>query len=184
MEVGPTRNVAFWNMPRAPEYDAPLIATWRMYARLHERLRDYSHQLASEAHASGMPIIRPMFIVEPSAPAAWNNWWTYEYGPDLVVSPVWQKGARERQVYLPTGNRWRNAWKPDQVFDGGQTVTVAAEAHQLPLFIREGSALQLGDLNREWEESRAAAGRKPDLAVLEKTVTQWFARNGRGPPLF
>jgi len=38
MEVGPTRNVAFWNLPREPKYDATLIAVWRLYARLHDRL--------------------------------------------------------------------------------------------------------------------------------------------------
>ncbi|HLQ78565.1 MAG TPA: TIM-barrel domain-containing protein, partial [Terriglobia bacterium] len=42
MEVGPTRNVAFWNAPRPPEYDDVLIAIWRLYARLHQRLADYS----------------------------------------------------------------------------------------------------------------------------------------------
>ncbi len=59
MEVGPTRNVGFWNLPRAPEYDDVLIATWRLYARLHERLKDYSYAQAVEAAKTGMPIVRP-----------------------------------------------------------------------------------------------------------------------------
>src|SRR5437867_291833 len=36
MEVGPTRNVAFWNAPRDPKYDDVLIALWRLYARVHD----------------------------------------------------------------------------------------------------------------------------------------------------
>jgi alpha-glucosidase (family GH31 glycosyl hydrolase) len=178
MEVGPTRNLAFWSLPRPPAYDETLIATWRLYARLHERLRGYSHRLAREAHESGMPIVRPLFLVDPAHPDAWTNWWTYLYGPDLVVSPIWEKGVREQRVYLPTGARWRDAWHPDRVHDGGQTITVAAETHQLPLFVRVGSSVNPGDLEREWQESQTIARTRPDLAALERRVNSWFANNG------
>jgi alpha-glucosidase (family GH31 glycosyl hydrolase) len=178
MEVGPTRNVAFWNAPRPPEYDDTLIALWRLYARLHDRLRDYTYRLAREAHDSGMPIVRPLLLVDPSRSEAWRNWWTYMYGPDLVVSPVWEKGVREQEVYLPAGSRWRDAWRPESVYDGGQSVTVAADTHQLPLFVRVGSSVTLGDLNREWQQSLAIAGMRPDLGALERGVNDWFAENG------
>jgi len=178
MEVGPTRNVAFWNTPRPPQYDDTLIALWRMYARLHQRMIDYSYQLAKDAHRSGMPIIRPMFIVDPAKPEAWTNWWTYMYGPDVVVSPIWQKGVRKQQVYLPSGSRWRDAWHPDETYKGGQVVTVDAAPHQIPLFVRVGSPLFLGDLNHEWQESQTAAKSKPDLKALEASVNAWFAKNG------
>jgi alpha-glucosidase (family GH31 glycosyl hydrolase) len=178
MEVGPTRNVAFWNAPRPPQYDDTLIALWRLYARLHQRLSDYSYQLAKEAHRSGMPIVRPMFIVNPSRPEAFANWWTYMYGPDVVVSPVWEKGVRKQQVYLPEKSRWRDAWNPDVIYKGGQVVTVDAATHKLPIFVRVGSPLFLGDLNHEWQESQAIAKTKPDLKALEASVNAWFAKNG------
>lgn len=178
MEVGPTRNVAFWNAPRPPQYDDTLIALWRLYARLHQRLSDYSYRLAQEAHRTGMPIIRPMFIVDPGQSNALTNWWTYMYGPDLVVSPVWEKGVRKQQVYLPAGQRWRDAWNLAVIQNGGQVVTVSAETHQLPLFVRVGSSLDLGDLNREWQESQVIARTRPDLKALEGSVNAWFAKNG------
>ena len=176
MEVGPTRNLGFWDLPRAPAYDETLIALWRLYARLHDRLRDYSYRLARDAHESGMPIVRPLFLVDADRSAARANWWTYLYGPDLVVSPVWQKGVRQQQVYLPAGARWRDAWRPDSVHDGGQTITVAAETHQLPLFVRVGSSVSAGDLTREWQESRAIARTRPNLAALERSVNEWFTK--------
>lgn len=178
-EVGPTRNVGFWNLPRPPEYDELLIAAWRLYARLHDRLADYGWALALEAHRTGMPLVRPLFLLDPKAPEAWANWWTFAYGPDLIVSPVWQKGQREQQVYLPAGQRWREAWRPDRVHEGGQTVTVPAEVHQIPIFVREGSGLELGDLNREWEDARRIAARRPDLKVLDAEVRHWFESRRR-----
>jgi alpha-glucosidase (family GH31 glycosyl hydrolase) len=176
MEVGPTRNVAFWNMPREPRYDTELIAIWRLYARLHQRLIDYNYKYAQSATKTGTPIVRPLFLVDPKSSAAWTNWWTYLYGDDLLVSPIWEKGKRTQQVYLPTGSKWRDAWRPDRVYQGGQTVTVNAELHQLPLFVRVGSKVNLGDLNQEWKESHEIAEKKPDLKALDAELKAWFEK--------
>jgi alpha-D-xyloside xylohydrolase len=176
MEVGPTRNVAFWNLPREPKYDAELIAVWRLYARLHQRLVDYSYEQGRTATKTGMPIVRPLFLIEPKAPAAWSNWWTYQYGPDLLVSPIWEKGKRAQEVYLPSGQKWRDAWRPDKTYDGGQTVIVGAELHQIPLFVRVGSKLELGDLNKEYAESKALAETKPDLKPLDAQAKAWLEK--------
>jgi len=177
MEVGPTRNVAFWNAPRPPEYDDVLIALWRLYARLHERLRDYTYGQAQEARRTGMPIVRPVFLVDPGNRDAWNNWWTYLYGRDLLVSPIWEKGKRTQQVYLPSRDRWRDAWNPDKIYSGGQNITVAAAPHQIPIFVRVGSSVTLGNLNQEWQDSVAIAKQRPDLRALDAEVKAWFDRN-------
>ena len=179
MEVGPTRNLAFWSLPRTPSYDAELIAIWRLYARLHTRLADYSYKQAGEAHINGMPIVRPLFLADPKAPAAWKNWQTYLYGPDLLVAPIWEKGKRTQEVYLPSGSKWRDAWNEGKTYDGGRTITVAAEMHQIPLFIRSGSNLKLGDLNAEYKESLAIARQKPDLKRLDAELKAWFDQQKR-----
>ena len=180
MEVGPTKNAAFWNFPRDPKnptYDAVLIAMWRMYARLHQRLVDYGYAHAQEASKTGMPIVRPLFMADPKAKAAWENWWTYQYGKDILVSPVWEKGVREQQVYLPAGNKWQDAWDKTKVYSGGQTIKVKAEPHQIPIFVRVGSNIDLGDLENEWKESMAIAQKRPDLKALETEVNDWFSKN-------
>jgi alpha-D-xyloside xylohydrolase len=176
MEVGPTRDKGFWNIPRDGQtvYDEELIAIWRLYARLHSRLSDYSYKCAQEAHKTGMPIIRPLFIVDPHAPEAWSNWWTYQYGPDILVSPVWEKNKRSQDVYLPAGQQWRDAWRPDKIYKGGQTITFETQLHQMPLFIRVGSDIVLGDLNQEYANAKAVAKKRPDLKTMEADVKAWF----------
>ena len=176
MEVGPTKDKGFWNVPRGGQtvYDQELIAIWRLYARLHLRLADYSYKCAQEAHKTGMPIVRPLFIIDPHAPEAWSNWWTYQYGPDILVSPVWEKQKRTQEVYLPAGQQWRDAWQPDKIYKGGQTVTVGAELYQMPLFIRVGSDVVLGDLNKEYVDAKAIVQKRPDLKTMEAEVKAWF----------
>jgi hypothetical protein len=53
-------------------------------------------------------------------------------------------------------------------------VTVAADAHQLPLFVRVGSKLDLGDLNKEWKKSLEIASKRPDLKALDAELKSWW----------
>ena len=177
MEVGPTDNHGFWDYHNPPRYDVELIALWRFYARLHARLADYSYAAAKVAHDTGMPIVRPLFLADPEAPAAWTNWWTYLYGPDILVSPVWKEGQRTQQVYLPSGNQWRDAWRPGKIYDGGETITVHAELHQMPIFLRVGSGVKLGNLDQQWNQSVSVANTRPDLVKLDAGVKAWYEKN-------
>lgn len=176
MEVGPTQDRGFWNMLREPAYDTSLIALWRTYARLHARLSAYSEEQARLASATGMPIVRPLFFADPAEPLAWKQWDTFLYGPDLLVAPVWKKGERERTVYLPRGNRWREAWRPSNIHEGGRSITIAAPLHQIPFFIREGSDVGqvVGDLEAEHKESLQIAGKRPDLQALARSAAEWL----------
>jgi alpha-D-xyloside xylohydrolase len=58
---------------------------------------------------------------------------------------VWQKEQRSQEVYLPAGATWRDAWGTRE-YPGGQTVIVPAQPHQIPIFVRAGSTLDLGAL--------------------------------------
>ncbi|HNV02830.1 MAG TPA: glycoside hydrolase family 31 protein [Vicinamibacterales bacterium] len=176
MEVGPACNLAFWSEPGGAARDEELIAAWRLYARLRERLVEYGYRFVKEASSTGMPVVRPLFLADPGAPQAWTDWATYMYGTDLVVSPIWETGRRQAAVYLPSGSRWRDAWRRDQIHEGGRSVAVAADVHQIPLFVREGSGLDLGDLNREWEDALAAARRRPDLKALDAALAEAWGR--------
>ena len=101
MEVGPTEDKGLWDLDEEPHYDPQILAIWRLYAKLHTQLQDYSYQHAKKAHKTGMPIVRPLFLSYPDQKQAWNNWQTYLYGSDILVSPLWQKGKTEHSIYLP-----------------------------------------------------------------------------------
>ena len=46
---------------------------------------------------------------------------------------------------------------------------------EIPIFVRVGSTLDLGDLSREWADAQRIARERPDLKALEADVTRWFA---------
>ena len=76
----------------------------------------------------------------PEDPMCWENESQYLYGPDILVAPVMERGEKQKEVYLPKGAVWTNVWT-NEVWEGGQSVTVETPLDQMPLFTREGYTL-------------------------------------------
>lgn len=102
------------------------------YIRLRESLKPYIAGLMKEAHKNGSPVIRTMFYEFPEDEKCWECEDQYMFGPDYLVAPVFEYGARERSVYLPEG-KWENIFTKKTVA-GGKNVTVAAPIDQIPVF--------------------------------------------------
>jgi len=84
--------------------------------------------------------MRPLFFDFPEDEGAYDVEDAFMFGPGLLVAPVLQEGARSRDVYLPAGATWTDAWSGETVA-GGQTVTVDAPLDRIPLFLRDGAEL-------------------------------------------
>jgi alpha-D-xyloside xylohydrolase len=108
--------------------------------RLREMLRPYIQTLMEIASQSGLPPMRPLFVDFPADPACECVEDQFMFGPDILAAPVLHLGERHRQVYLPGGVGWVDAWT-GQVSEGGQTITAAAPLEQMPVFLKEGSPL-------------------------------------------
>ena len=166
MEVGPTNNTVFWDMNYQPSFDHELLAVWRFYAKLRMYLVDYIHHYAEVASKTGMPIVRPLFVEYPDQKESWQDWTTYKFGDDLLVSIIWQEGKTKKSVYLPAGETWIDVWN-NKEYEGGQYIEVDAPAYQTPIFLRKGSKLKLPDLNKLYEESVKITSTKFDMNKLE-----------------
>ena len=87
-----------------------------------------------------------------------------------------------REVYLPAGANWTNAWSGTS-HNGGTTLSVDAPLDRIPVFFKEGSplaplfngggTLRIAPLGQR--DDKAAAGRI--RAVLNKTVSLTGARD-------
>ena len=94
------------------------------------------------ASETGAPVMRPLFFDFADDKKAWNVEDAYMFGPDLLVAPVMEEGARERRVYLPAGCKWMDAYTKE-VYEGGQYVTVPAPLDIIPVFMREGCSYEI-----------------------------------------
>jgi alpha-glucosidase (family GH31 glycosyl hydrolase) len=62
-------------------------------------------------------------------------------GRDLLIAPVFEKGAASRAVYLPAGT-WYDWWT-HATHAGGGTVTRAVDLATMPIFVRAGAIIPL-----------------------------------------
>jgi hypothetical protein len=120
-------------------YDAHTLDVYRGYLLFHERLLPYIRAAAATASRSGLPIIRPLCLVDPSASPGWRIADAYLFGPSLWVAPVLEEGATSRSVHLPAGD-WLDLWTAEQV-SGGRELVAEAPAERIPAWVRRGSIL-------------------------------------------
>ena len=108
------------------------------FIKIREHLRPYLRELFAQAHEDGQPLIRGLFYEFPHDDAASDIADEYMLGPDLLVAPVVEEGARSRQVYLPgdATTKWQDL-RDGAMYDGGQTITAEAPLDTLPVFARD-----------------------------------------------
>ena len=108
---------------------------------LRERLRPYIMAQMRVAQETGTPLIRPLFYdFQDEGCARVED--QYMFGPDLLVAPVLHEGARSREVYLPAGTTWADAWS-GETHTGGQWVKADAPLERIPLYLRDGAKLPI-----------------------------------------
>jgi alpha-D-xyloside xylohydrolase len=108
---------------------------------LRERIRPYVMEQMASASATGMPVMRALFLEFPDEEAAWAIDDEYMFGPDVLVAPVTALGQREREVYLPTGASWLDAWT-GELAEGTGWVSAKAPLARIPVYLRAGGGLR------------------------------------------
>lgn len=108
----------------------------KRFTSLREALRPYLRLLMRSAHEHGEPLMRPMFYHYPQQKQSWEINDQYLFGADVLVAPVVNAGETVRNVWLPDGEVWIDAYSGEH-YQGGQMVTVDAPLTVLPLFVRE-----------------------------------------------
>jgi len=63
----------------------------------------------------------------------------YLWGRDMLIAPVFEKGATTRKVYLPKGD-WYDWWSGEKQ-SGGQTVSRNVDLTIMPIYVRAGAII-------------------------------------------
>ncbi len=103
------------------------------------RLLPYLYGLFREAEETSAPVWRPLFYEFPNDAASADVEDQVMLGPALLVAPVLERGARERELYLPPGV-WFDL-HDDARHLGPKRLRVPAPLERLPLFARGGRVI-------------------------------------------
>src|SRR5262249_3597660 len=116
------------------------------------------------ASRTGLPIMRPLCLVDPEDPEGWAIADSYFLGPALWVAPVLEHGAGERRAYLPRGE-WVDWWTGERA-EGGAWLDAEAPLERIPLWVRVGSLL----VTYPADEVRRGLGEEDAGRPLEATL--------------
>jgi alpha-glucosidase (family GH31 glycosyl hydrolase) len=133
---------AKWTPDPQSLHDPRVEPICRKYLELRYRLLPYLYSAVRETCASGLPIMRAMWLHYPHDELARARGDQYLYGRDLLVAPVVEKGAATRSLYLPEG-LWYDFWTHERL-TGGREVSRPVRLEDLPLYVRAGAVVPLG----------------------------------------
>ena len=135
------------NPPDLSELDNPAIEPIaRRYAELRYQLLSYNYTLAWEARETGLPFMRALWLHYPNDAKARAIGTEYLWGRDLLVAPVFEKGANARELYLPPGE-WYDWWTGGRQ-SGGRTVIRKIDLATMPIYARAGAVIPLDPIRQ------------------------------------
>ena len=140
--------------------------------KLRYRLMPYLYSMAGAVNREDYTIMRGLPMDYPDDPLVRDLSDQWMFGPAMMPCPVYEYGARSREVYLPEGG-WYDFYTGGYL-QGGRTVEAAAPYERMPLYVRRGSIIPFGP-EIEWSDEKPAneirlyvyAGADADFTLYE-----------------
>lgn len=160
------------NSYRVPwAFDEESVEVTRQFANLKMRLMPYIGRIAEEASEQGIPTMRAMFLEFPQDRSARILGTQYMLGDALLVAPVLHETTAE--FYVPQGRF--TSLLTGEVFEGPGWFTKEMGFDELPLLVRPGSVIPLGEVDDrpdyEWDQGVTLhAYELTDSEVVEVTI--------------
>jgi len=134
---------------RPYDFDSHIKDVYRAYAKLHDALRPYLVEQGNLACQTGMPLMRHLFLYDPTDTNVLDMEDEYMLGDALLVAPVLD-AVTERDIYLPRGT-WQNIFT-GQIYEGRQTLK------SVPLPLEAVAVFKLMDnVSQKIDEALSAA---------------------------
>ena len=133
----------------------------------------YLYSLALEAHNTGIPMLRALLLEFPDDYTVRQVGMEYMLGGNILVAPVFDQD--DLRVYLPQGE-WASLLT-GEFTSGGRWVRPEVSLENIPLYLRENTAVPLRSQDVFWSEEK----NYEDLTVLMNLsgqVSQVFLDDG------
>ena len=131
-----------WNI--APETH-PAYQTMLYYTTLRYKLLPYIYSLAGKTYFDDYTIMRGLAMDYGNDKNVLNIGDQFMFGNALLINPVYEYKARNREVYFPAGTDWYDLYN-GQMTKGGQKQIVAAPYDRIPVYVAAGSIVPTGNV--------------------------------------
>src|SRR5262249_29638957 len=118
------------------------LQNFLFFAKLHVKLFPYLYTYAKEASVTGLPIIRPLVLLDQADVNTYGLRHVYRFGNNLLVAPMVTPNAPTRGVYLPAGT-WIDFWTHER-HPGQQTIQwTSTDPLRFPILVRQGAIVPM-----------------------------------------
>ncbi|SUJ01170.1 Alpha-xylosidase [Sphingobacterium spiritivorum] len=111
----------------------------KKFIELRYKLLPYIYSVFWEQHKYGLPILRPVAMLEQHIPKNLQRQEEFAFGDKILVSPVLNPGQKNKIIYLPEGNWYY--YFDNTGFEGGQEYTIDTPLDEMPVFVKAGSVI-------------------------------------------
>ena len=133
-------------------YGEPFLSIARRFIQLRYELLPYLYTAVWQMAERGWPVVRPLWWHSAGDAALWDVDDAFLCGDALLVTPVGEPGATTHAVTLPPGD-WYNFWTNElHSVPSVQSVEVCAPLETIPLFVRAGTVLPMGEYGPSVEQ--------------------------------
>ena len=122
-------------------FDEEACDVLRKFVNLKCQMMPYLYSQAANAHETGIPMMRPMFVEFPEECACEMLDRQYMLGDSLLVAPVFKENG-EVEYYLP-GGTWINLLT-GELCNGGAWKKEIHDIQSLPLLVRPNTIFVMG----------------------------------------
>ncbi|KAM3594386.1 uncharacterized protein V6R79_006984 [Siganus canaliculatus] len=118
-----------------------VTAAIRTAIKQRYRLLPYWYTLFHQAHTTGLPPLRPLWVEFQTDESTFAVDDQYMIGGALLARPVTERGVGEVEVFLPgSGEVWYDVHSA-KVYEGGRTLKLPVSLLTVPVFQRGGSVV-------------------------------------------
>lgn len=132
--------------PEQELHDTHVEGICREYLNLRYRLLPFLYSCAAQTHATGLPLIRPVWFADPADREALSRDDEFLFGNSFLVAPVLQPGVTRRALYLPAG-KWWDYWS-GEAMEGGREVSRPVDLKTMPLYVKAGAIVPFGPVRQ------------------------------------
>lgn len=132
------------------KFDKITESVMEEYLRLRHAMIPYLYTMNRRAHVDDLPLIQPMYYMEPEQKEAYEVPNEYYFGSELLVSPITEpqdKTARAAKVttWLPEG-LWVDFFN-GTVYHGGRMLNLWRGIEDMPVLMKAGAIVPMKDMS-------------------------------------
>jgi len=135
------------------KYGDEVVSIANRYLNFRYRMLPYIYSESAAITFRGSTLMRPFVMDFAQDEKAMECKYSYLFGPSLLVAPVVEPDVTSLPVYLPKPTQgWYDFWTGKK-YKGGETVDVPVSVEKIPLFVKVGSIIPLGEPKQHTEEN-------------------------------